>query len=149
MILWAAKARFKTKRLPRDLLRQSLKSPAIVNGAHLKGILTRNSTSLKVLGGSDVHIPVRKGGTIQARTTILRVDTMLRISFLAILLLTGCENKPDQVTVGQNQQIESPLQNTAEGMAKAKPKNSTGTAVSAVSRAGISGAAAGPVQAIR
>jgi len=49
---------------------------------------------------------------------------MLRITFLAVLLLTGCENnqvKHDQVTVGQAPQIESPLQNTAEGMAKAEP----------------------------
>jgi len=46
---------------------------------------------------------------------------MFRISFLAILLLTGCENKPPAIPVaGQIEQIESPLQNTAEGMAKAK-----------------------------
>ena len=48
--------------------------------------------------------------------------TIFRISFFAILLLTGCENKQvkNPVVVGQIQQIESPLQNTAEGMAKAK-----------------------------
>jgi hypothetical protein len=47
--------------------------------------------------------------------------TMFRISFLAILLLTGCENEHIETPVaGQIQQIESPLQNTAEGMAKAK-----------------------------
>ena len=79
---------------------------------------------------------------------------MLRITFLAVLLLTGCENnqaKHDQVTVGQTPQIESPLQNTAEGMAKAEPKNSIGTPASgsAVSHAGISGTTAGPAQAIR
>jgi len=53
--------------------------------------------------------------------------TMLRIAFFIILLLTGfllltgCENKPvENPAVGQIQQIESPLQNTVEGMAKAK-----------------------------
>ena len=47
--------------------------------------------------------------------------TMFRITFIAILLLTGCENKQVQNPVlGQIQQIESPLQNTAEGMAKAR-----------------------------
>ena len=46
---------------------------------------------------------------------------MLRISFFAILSLTGCENEQVKTPVaGQIQQIESPLQNTAEGMAKAK-----------------------------
>jgi hypothetical protein len=46
---------------------------------------------------------------------------MFRISFFTILLLTGCENKHIATPVpGQVQQIESPLQNTAEGMAKAK-----------------------------
>jgi hypothetical protein len=52
---------------------------------------------------------------------------MLRIAFLAILLLTGCENKQeeqDQVVDTRIQQIESPLQNTAEGMRKAKAKRS-------------------------
>ena len=52
---------------------------------------------------------------------------MLRIAFLAILLLTGCENKQveqDQVVDTRIQQIESPLQNTAEGMEKAKAKRS-------------------------
>jgi hypothetical protein len=46
---------------------------------------------------------------------------MLRFTILAILFLTGCE--PKQVknpVVGQVQEIESPLQNTLEGMAKAK-----------------------------
>lgn len=48
--------------------------------------------------------------------------TIFRISFFTILLLTGCENKHVEtpVVVGQIQQIESPLQNTADGMAKAK-----------------------------
>jgi outer membrane biogenesis lipoprotein LolB len=53
---------------------------------------------------------------------------MLRIAFLAILLLTGCENnkqvEQDQVVDTRIQQIESPLQNTAEGIAKAKAKRS-------------------------
>jgi len=43
------------------------------------------------------------------------------------LLLTGCENKQeeqDQVVDTRIQQIESPLQNTAEGMKKAKAKRS-------------------------
>src|SRR6188508_373607 len=45
---------------------------------------------------------------------------MLIISFFSILLLTGCENKQVQnPVIGQVQQIESPLQNTVEGMAKA------------------------------
>jgi hypothetical protein len=45
---------------------------------------------------------------------------MLRISFLTILLLTGCKGKQVQnPVIGQIQQIESPLQNTVEGMAKA------------------------------
>jgi hypothetical protein len=85
---------------------------------------------------------------------------MLRITFLAILLLTGCENnqvKQDHLKVGQTPPIESPLQNTWEGMAKAEPKNeaepknSIGTPapVTAVSHAGISGATAGSAQAIR
>jgi hypothetical protein len=50
---------------------------------------------------------------------------MSRIAFLAILLLTGCEDKQveqNQPVVGKIQQIESPLQNTVEGMAKAKAK---------------------------
>ena len=48
--------------------------------------------------------------------------TMFRITFIAILLLTGCGNEQVKNPVaGQIQQIESPLQNTAEGMAKAKP----------------------------
>ena len=79
---------------------------------------------------------------------------MLRITFLAVLLLTGCENnqaKQSQVTVEQTSQIESPLRNTAEGMAKAEPKNPIGTPapVNAVSHAGISGTTAGPAQAMR
>jgi hypothetical protein len=45
---------------------------------------------------------------------------MFRITFFAILLLTGCENQQVETAVGQIQQIESPLQNTVEGMAKAK-----------------------------
>jgi len=52
---------------------------------------------------------------------------MSRIAFLAILLLTGCENKQveqDQPVAGKTQQIESPLQNTIEGMAKAKARGS-------------------------
>jgi hypothetical protein len=47
--------------------------------------------------------------------------TMIRISLLTILLLAGCENKPATTPVaGQIQQIESPLQNLAEGIAKAR-----------------------------
>jgi hypothetical protein len=47
---------------------------------------------------------------------------MLRSTFFVILLLTGCENKQfKNPVIGQVQQIESPLQNTVEGMAKAKP----------------------------
>ena len=46
--------------------------------------------------------------------------SMFRIIFFAILLLTGCENQKVKTPVGQIQQIESPLQNTVEGMAKAK-----------------------------
>jgi hypothetical protein len=45
---------------------------------------------------------------------------MLRIPVFTILLLTGCENQKVKTPVGQIQQIESPLQNTVEGMAKAK-----------------------------
>jgi hypothetical protein len=42
------------------------------------------------------------------------------LTFLAILLLTGCENSQVKNPVAeQMQQIESPVQNTAEGMAKA------------------------------
>jgi outer membrane murein-binding lipoprotein Lpp len=42
------------------------------------------------------------------------------MTLCAILLLTGCENKQVKNPVAaQIQQIESPLQNTAEGMAKA------------------------------
>jgi hypothetical protein len=52
--------------------------------------------------------------------SIVTMLTILRITFFAILLLTGCENRqPKNPIVGQIQQIESPLQNTAEGMAKA------------------------------
>jgi hypothetical protein len=83
---------------------------------------------------------------------------MLRITFLAILLLAGCEDnqvRQDQMKVGQTPPIESPLQNTLEGMAKAEPKNSpknpTGTPApdNAVSHAGMSGTTASPAQAIR
>ena len=35
-------------------------------------------------------------------------------------IMTGCENQKVKTPVGQIQQIESPLQNTVEGMAKAK-----------------------------
>jgi len=42
-----------------------------------------------------------------------------RITFFTILLLTGCENRQVANPV-QVQQIESPLQNTLKGMAKAK-----------------------------
>jgi hypothetical protein len=46
---------------------------------------------------------------------------MLRASLLVILLLTGCDKgQVKEDAGGQIQQIESPLQNTAEGMAKAK-----------------------------
>jgi hypothetical protein len=46
---------------------------------------------------------------------------MLRIPVVTILLLTGCDKgQVEADTAGQIQQIESPLQNTAEGMAKAK-----------------------------
>ncbi len=46
---------------------------------------------------------------------------LLRIPVVTILLLTGCDNgQVKEESVGQIQQIESPLQNTAEGMAKAK-----------------------------
>ena len=48
--------------------------------------------------------------------------TMFGIPVFTILLLTGCDKErvKDDPAVSQNQQIESPLQNTAEGMAKAK-----------------------------
>jgi hypothetical protein len=44
------------------------------------------------------------------------------ITVFAILLLTGCDKGQveDDPAVGTAQQIESPLQNTVEGMAKAK-----------------------------
>jgi hypothetical protein len=46
---------------------------------------------------------------------------MLRIPVFTILLLTGCDNgQVKEDTAKQIQQIESPLQNTVEGMAKAK-----------------------------
>ena len=46
---------------------------------------------------------------------------MLRIPIITILLLTGCDQGPvKENAVVQIQQIESPLQNTVEGMAKAK-----------------------------
>ena len=42
------------------------------------------------------------------------------MTFFAILLLTGCENSQVKNPLAeQMQQIESPLQNTTEGMAKA------------------------------
>lgn len=45
---------------------------------------------------------------------------MLRMTFLAIFLLTGCEDSQvKNPVVEQMQQIESPLQNTKEGMARA------------------------------
>ena len=76
---------------------------------------------------------------------------MLRITFLAILLLTSCEDKQarqNPAMVGQTPQIESPLQNTAAGMAEAKPKGSISTPASAspVSHAGTT---QGPAPAIR
>jgi len=44
----------------------------------------------------------------------------VRITFFAILLLTGCENSQVKIpTTEKMQQIESTLQNTKEGMAKA------------------------------
>jgi dihydroorotase-like cyclic amidohydrolase len=71
---------------------------------------------------------------------------MLRPVFVAILLLTGCEEKQvkQQVGIGQDPQIESPLQNTMEGMAKAKVEGPTVKpgAVDAVSHAGMPGASA-------
>ena len=46
---------------------------------------------------------------------------MLRIPIFTILLLTGCDQGPvNQSAAAPIQQIESPLQNTEEGMAKAK-----------------------------
>jgi hypothetical protein len=46
---------------------------------------------------------------------------MLRIPVFTILLLTGCDNgQVKENPAAQIQQIESPLQNTVEGMAKAK-----------------------------
>jgi len=46
---------------------------------------------------------------------------MLRISIFTILLLTGCDQGPVRESAAAPiQQIESPLQNTVEGMAKAK-----------------------------
>jgi len=77
---------------------------------------------------------------------------MLRIGFLSILLLTGCDNQQvDQSppTVGQTQQIESPLQNTVEGMAAAKAPIVAPVPSGAVSHAGISGTTAGPAQTVR
>ena len=77
---------------------------------------------------------------------------MLRIGFLLILLLTGCDNQQvnqSQATVGQTQQIESPLQNTVEGMAAAKAPIVAPVPSGAVSHAGISGTTAGPAQTVR
>jgi len=46
---------------------------------------------------------------------------MSRIAIFTILLLTGCDKGPATPSVAAPiQQIESPLQNTVEGMAKAK-----------------------------
>jgi hypothetical protein len=45
---------------------------------------------------------------------------MLGIQVVTILLLTGCDKGQVKEDPGQIQQIESPLQNTVEGMAKAK-----------------------------
>lgn len=46
---------------------------------------------------------------------------MLSIPGFGVLLLTNCDKgRIEEPTVGQIQQIESPLQNTAEGIAKAK-----------------------------
>jgi len=46
---------------------------------------------------------------------------MLRIPIIAILLLAGCDQGPvKENAAAPIQQIESPLQNTVEGMAKAK-----------------------------
>ncbi|WP_157676621.1 hypothetical protein [Afipia sp. GAS231] len=45
---------------------------------------------------------------------------MLRIPVVTILLLTGCDKGQIKDNPPQIQQIESPLQNTVEGMAKAK-----------------------------
>jgi hypothetical protein len=46
---------------------------------------------------------------------------MLRIPVVTILLLTGCDKgQVKEGTARQIQQIESPLQNTVEGMAKAQ-----------------------------
>jgi hypothetical protein len=47
---------------------------------------------------------------------------ILGIAVFTILLLTGCDKGQvkDDPAVGTVQQIESPLQNTVEGMAKAK-----------------------------
>ena len=46
---------------------------------------------------------------------------MLRIPIMTILLLTGCDKGPvKESAAAPIQQIESPLQNTVEGMAKAK-----------------------------
>ena len=88
----------------------------------------------------------------QGAITILRDTLMLRIGFLSILLLTGCDNQQvnqSQATVGQTQRIESPLQNTVEGMAAAKGSIVAPAPSGAVSHAGISGTKAGSAQAIR
>lgn len=48
-------------------------------------------------------------------------NPIFRISIIAILFLTGCDNgKVTENAAAQVQKIESPLQNTVEGMAKAK-----------------------------
>jgi hypothetical protein len=70
---------------------------------------------------------------------------MLRLIFFAILLLTGCEDKQlkQPVVIGQDSQIESPLQNTLEGMAKAKAERSIvkPASVGAMSNANMAGTA--------
>lgn len=78
---------------------------------------------------------------------------MLRLIFFAILLLTGCEDEQvkQQVVVRQNQQIESPLQNTVEGMAKAKIEGPIvkPTSASAVSHAGLPGTTASSAPVVK
>jgi hypothetical protein len=63
---------------------------------------------------------------LQSRKGDIRKDEsmamlMLRIPVFTLLLLTGCDNgQVKESPAAQVQQIESPLQNSAEGMAKAK-----------------------------
>jgi hypothetical protein len=88
--------------------------------APLKKIWTINCVSLKVFGGKSVQVAVQKGGTYIRRDTAMAM-LMLRILVFTILLLTGCDNgQVKENPAPQVQQIESPLQNTVEGMAKAK-----------------------------